>query len=235
VIFIAFESNVIRGYMWVAEFRVWHKTSESMKLTAKYDVVVTSIYLNEYRKGRKIFVTKALCVNGPDWKEYIAELELQMARYNIRKIEGNHVYFTIPNNAYSYHTLILDEDVFFIKPFVLKGGFEYWFVGSWEKENLLQLKNRIGKQSEHAKIQLLSLKEEPIDFFVPDILGKMPLKRRAALKKAIELGYYSFPRKVNLLALSKNLKLSPATLREHLRLAENEIMRMAARQMHQVY
>ncbi|MFH0970999.1 MAG: helix-turn-helix domain-containing protein [Candidatus Micrarchaeota archaeon] len=221
--------------MWVAEFRVWHETSETMKLTAKYDVVVTSIYLNEYKKGGKTFVTKALAVYGPDWKEYIAELSRELKRYHIRKIEGNHIYFTLPAKAYAYHTLVLGEDVFFVKPFILKGGYEYWFVGSWDKKNLLRLKDKVGRKSEHAKIQLLKLKEQPVDFFIPDVLEKLPEKRRDVLKKAVELGYYSFPRGINLKQLAKRLQLSPATLREHMRLAENELIPMAVRQMHEVF
>lgn len=221
--------------MWVAQFKVWHKTSESMLLTAKYNVVATSIYLNEYKKAGKIFVTKALSVNGPDWKAYVSELSKQMKRYNIRKIEGNHVYFTIPSTSYSYHSLILDEDVFFVKPFILKGGFEYWFVGSFKKENLLRLKNKIGRKSEHAKIALLSIKEQPVDFFIPDILEKLPIRRREILRKAVELGYYSYPRMINLKQMAKKLHLSASTLREHLRLCENRIIGLSASQMHDVF
>ncbi|MFH1258093.1 MAG: helix-turn-helix domain-containing protein [Candidatus Micrarchaeota archaeon] len=221
--------------MWVAEFKVWHETSETMKLTAKYDVVVTSIYLNEYKKGGKTYVTKALAVYGPDWREYVAMLAKHEKRYNIRRIEGNHIYFTIPYNSYSYHTLVMDEELFFVKPFILKGGHEYWFVGSWDKRNLLRLKDRIGKKSEHAKIQLLKLKEQPVDFFVPDILEKLPAKRKEVLKKAVEMGYYSFPRRINLKMLAKRLHISPATIREHLRLAENEILPIAVSQMHGVF
>ncbi len=221
--------------MWVAEFKVWHETSEAMKLTAKYDVVVTSIYLNEYKKGGKTYVTKALAVYGPEWKEYVLELERKMKRYEIRKIEENHVYFNIPTTSYSYHTLILDEDVFFVKPFILKGGSEYWFVGSWDKKNLLRLKEKVGKRSEHATLQLLKLKEQRVDFFIPDILEKLPEKRRDVLKKAVESGYYSFPRRMNLKQLARRLHISPATLREHLRLAENALIPMAVRQMHGVF
>ncbi len=221
--------------MWVAEFKVRHETSEVMKLTAEYDVVATSIYLNEYKKKGRTFVTKVLAVNGPDWREFTSELNEQMRRYHIKKIENNHIYFTIPVTSYSYHTLILDEDVFFVKPFILKGGYEYWFVGSWGKENLLRLKKRIDSQSEHAKMQLLNLREEEIDFFVPDIIERLPERRRELLKKAVELGYYAFPRKINLKELAKKTHLSPATLREHLRSAENAIMPLAVKQMHNVY
>ncbi|MEK6954268.1 MAG: helix-turn-helix domain-containing protein [Candidatus Micrarchaeota archaeon] len=218
--------------MWVAEFKVWHETSETMKLTARYDVVVTSIYLNEFRRGGHTYITKALAVNGPQWKEYLKELLKHEKRYHINKIEGNHVYFTIPYTSYSYHVLIMEQDVFFVKPFILKGGYEYWFVGSWRKENLLKLKNRIARHSEHAKMELLSLKEGEVDFFVPDILERLPEKRREVLRRAVELGYYEFPRRINLKQLAKKLHLSPATVREHVRFAENALMPLAFRQMH---
>ena len=203
-----------------------------MKLTARFDVVVTSLYLNEFRKGGHTYITKALAVNGPEWKEYMRELLKHEKRYHINKVEGNHVYFTIPYTSYSYHVLIMDQDVFFVKPFILKGGFEYWFVGSWKKGNLLKLKKRIASQSEHAKMELLSLREEDVDFFVPDILERLPGRRREVLRRAVEMGYYQFPRRINLKGLGKKLRLSPATVREHLRYAENELLPVAFKQMH---
>lgn len=216
--------------MWIAEFKVWHESSEVLRLTEKYDVAVSSIYLNVYKKGGRTHISKVLAVNGRDAQAYIGEVLKTMRRYRIKHAERNYIFFSVPHNALSYHTLILGEDVFFIKPFVLKNGFEYWTVASWDKRSIMRLYKKIKTTAEKATIEMLSLKQEEVNLFLPDALQRLSRRQFEVLCKAAELGYYSYPRGIDLKQLAKKIRLSPSAAREHLRLAEAKIVPVALQQ-----
>ncbi|MBI2445305.1 helix-turn-helix domain-containing protein [Candidatus Micrarchaeota archaeon] len=223
--------------MWVAEFRVWHESSHVLKLTSELDVTVLSVYLSLYKKGRSTFINKVFSVSGPDAPEYIRRMcektSASISRYVVHHVEDNYVFFSIPldPDTISYHAWVLDDRTFFIRPFVLKGGYEYWTVASWDKKALTGLFKRAKAASESAKIELLSLKQSAVDLFVPDALQRLGHVQANVLQNAITQGYYGYPRKVSLKQLAKNVGLSPATIREHLRKAEAKILPAATEQL----
>ncbi|MBU1197891.1 helix-turn-helix domain-containing protein [Candidatus Micrarchaeota archaeon] len=216
--------------MWIAEFKVWHESSEVLRLTKTHDVTVLSIYLNVYKKGEETHISKVLAVNGPDTEKYIKQLLKTMERYRIHHAERNYIFFSIPQDAISYHTLILEERVFFIKPQMLKNGFEYWTVASWDKESIQRLYKKIDAVAERATIELTSLKQENTNLFIPDVMQRLSEQQFNVMQRAAEFGYYTYPRKINLKQLSKKLRLSESALREHLRLAEAKLVPVALQQ-----
>ncbi len=227
--------------MWVAEFRVWHESSHVLKLTKELDVTVLSVYLSLYKKAGRTFINKVFSVSGPDAREYIRRMrekaEAPNTRYHVHHVEDNYVFFSIPldPDTISYHAWVLDDRTFFVRPFVLKGGYEYWTVASWDKKALTELykraKNAKGTSSEKAHIELLSLKQSAVDLFVPDALQRLGQVQASVLQNAISQGYYGYPRKVSLKELAKSVGLSPATIREHLRKAEAKILPAATEQL----
>ncbi len=217
--------------MWVAELKLWHVGSEILEITKKYDVTAYSVYLNVFtRKGRS-HISKVLAIHGKDAKNAIAELVRVMKRYRIHRVQGHYIFFTIPIGAVSYHTSFLDENVFFVKPFRIVGGYEYWTVASWDKKNIHRLLRNIHRDDPHAKVDLLSLRQEPPEWFVPDDMARLGTVQNRVLQAAIAAGYYGYPRKVSLKELGKRLHLAPATVREHLRKAEAKVLPVASEQM----
>ncbi len=210
--------------MWVAELKLWHEGSEILEITKKFDVTAYSIYLNVYTKNRKSYISKVMAIHGKDAKKAIAALLAEMKRYIITKVEGNYVFFSIPVGALSYHTSFLDENVFFVKPFVIKGGHEYWTVASWDKTAILQVVRKIRRDDRRSKVELLGMKDEPVDLFVPDVMNKLSKRQFWAYAAAVQAGYYRYPRAISLKGLAKRLGSPPATLREHLRKAEDKIL-----------
>lgn len=217
--------------MWVAELRLWHAGSEILDVTERFDVTAHSVYLNAYEKRGRQFVSKVLAFHGKDAKAAMAELVCTMRRYAIHRVEGNCVFFTIPAGALSYHTAFLDENVFFIKPFFLKEGREYWTVGAFDKKDIRALVRKIRKDGRSSNVELLSLKKQRPDLFVPDALAGLGPKQNEVLLAALDAGYYGYPRKTTLKALGHRLGLSPATVREHLRKAEARILPAAVQPM----
>ncbi len=210
--------------MWVAELRLWHAGSEILDVTERFDVTASSFYLNAYQKNGKTHVSKVMTIRGRQSAEAIAELLRTMRRYPIHRVEGNCVFFTIPPGVLSYHTAYLDENVFFVKPFVLKGGREYWTVGAFDKRNIRDLVKKIRRDDPRSKVELLSLRKQNPSRFVPDALAGLGAKQSRVLQAALDAGYYGYPRKTTLKHLAKKLGLSAATVREHLRKAEARIL-----------
>lgn len=74
--------------------------------------------------------------------------------------------------------------------------------------------------------KLIYLKNSKLDnVFIPHIMPKLTEKQKEAFKSAIENEYYVFPRKTNLIKLSKLMKISRPTFEEHLRKAEIKLLR----------
>lgn len=222
--------------MWIAEFRVWHESSHVLRMTQELDVTVLSVYLSLYKKGRRTYINKVFSVNGPDAKEYIRRMREGHHRYEVHHAEDNYVFFSIPldPDTISYHAWVLDDRTFFVRPFILKGGYEYWTVASWDKKALTELYKRAKNAKgtgEQAKIELLSLKQSAVDLFVPDALQRLGHVQANVLQAAITSGYYGYPRKLSLKQLAKQAGLSPATVREHLRKAEAKILPAATEQL----
>lgn len=217
--------------MWVAEIKLWHEGSEILEITKKYDVAAHSIYLNVYTKNGKTYISKVMSIHGKDAQKAIEELARQMKRYKIVRVQGHYVFFTIPVGALSYHTSFLNENVFFVKPFCIQSGHEYWTVASWNKKDIHQLMRNIHRDDPRSKIKLLSLKKESPELFLPDALQRLGQVQSRVLHAAIQAGYYGYPRKLSLKQLAQQLGVSAATVREHLRKAEAKILPAATEQM----
>ena len=54
---------------------------------------------------------------------------------------------------------------------------------------------------------------------------RLTQKQEFFIKKAVELGFYDIPRKINVEKLARRLNISPSTLAEHLRKAEGKIVK----------
>jgi len=117
----------------------------------------------------------------------------------------------------------MTSSIIFLKPILGKNGFEYWTVGSWNKENVSVLVKKIRK-IKGVQIWLMGIKEEPVDVFLPNVFSRLSKKQLSTVKKAMSSGYYSYPRKISLEKLAKLDGLNESTFREHLRKAEAKIM-----------
>lgn len=76
------------------------------------------------------------------------------------------------------------------------------------------------KKLENINIELL--KKTELQYYDKP---KLTQKQEFFIQKAVELGFYDVPRKINIEELAKRLKISPSTLAEHLRKAEGKIVK----------
>lgn len=211
--------------MWVAEFKVWHTGSAAREVSKKYRVTLEVHYLNVFIKNKKEFVTAVAVIQGPGaeaaTRVFVDGVKRQGAR-NIQR-EGNQLFFIVPT-VKQFHSSVLNANVFFIKPQVIRDGFAFWTVAAWEKKHLTALYNAIQRlPKKQASIELLSLKEQNAPLFASSLLGLLTDKQRHAFELACREGYYAYPRRISLEALAKKAGLAYTTFKDRLRGAEEQL------------
>jgi predicted DNA binding protein len=85
------------------------------------------------------------------------------------------------------------------------------------------------RDSDALKTLLTRLERQKVSVKITDVSNvsqddELTSRQREVLAKAISLGFYEFPRKIDLTTLSKEVGVKPSTLSEILRSAERKIM-----------
>jgi len=217
------------GKLWVGEFRLWHKDSALLELTKGVDGYIASYYLNAFTERGKDFLFRVALCGGRE-KEKLKESLARDPRARVVGVEGDQVFFAIGMNTV-FHNLILDHKTFMPKPIVLKDGFEYWTVASWRKGDLTRLYDKINALKGEASAEILSIKEQPLNLFLPNALESLTGKQKEALEAAYSAGYYSFPRRASLEQIARKNGVPRTTFQNHLRKAENKLIPAVVEQL----
>lgn len=83
--------------------------------------------------------------------------------------------------------------------------------------------NQLINMMEKKKIKILSFSKVKIDFKLEETLTP---KQKEILKPSLKLGYYEFPKRINLNSLAEKLNISPSTLCVHLQKIESRILNL---------
>lgn len=115
------------------------------------------------------------------------------------------------------------HNIICIKPIVInESGEEFWTIGSWEKKNLMKFIKTVELK---VKADLLSIVHKKItNFSFVSTQPNLTLKQKMAMDLAIKNGYYEYPRKTDLIKLSKIFGCAYSTFQHHLRKAEMKII-----------
>ncbi|MFH1200472.1 MAG: helix-turn-helix domain-containing protein, partial [Candidatus Micrarchaeota archaeon] len=124
----------------------------------------------------------------------------------------------------AFHGNLLDRRVFFLKPILATKGREYWTVASFHKKSIEGLFKRINRDRKISHAEMISLKLEPVDVFMPGVLCALSEKQKWAYEMACKYGYYSYPRGKDAQQIAKILEVPESTFREHLRKAESKLL-----------
>ncbi|MBT3720153.1 hypothetical protein HN789_03445 [archaeon] len=207
--------------MWVAKFKITHDDWILPK-TLKYDVSATGIPVNAYEKNGKKLHSGMVFLHGKkeDKEKFIESLKHDKFIKDI-DVKGNQVYVLIEGEDAITHAF--DASLFFTQPVLLKKGYEYWELGSWNRESLIKFYNKVKKI---ASIEILRIKQEMPSVFIQHTIPKLTNKQRFAVELAIEKGYYEYPRKISVQELAKISKSPRSTFQEHLRKAESKLMKI---------
>lgn len=207
--------------MWIAKFKITHDDWILPK-TLKYNVYATGIPVNAYEKNGKKYHSGMVFLHG---KKENKEKFIQSLKHDSfikdMDVKGNQVYVLIEGEDAITHAF--DASLFFTQPVLLKKGYEYWELGSWNKEALMQFYNKVKKI---ASIEIQKIKQEMPSVFIQHTIPKLTDKQREAIESAVEYGYYEHPRKISVKELSKKLNVPRTTFQDHLRKAESKLMKI---------
>lgn len=212
--------------MWVARFTVTHKGSLTSPLTKKHDVTMLVFPMNSYVEKNKIFITAGHLILGKEEnKKNYFEDAIKNPKIVEFDLSGDLLIYTFWAPLKNTHLLQwVTPNIMFLKPTVVgPDGFQYFTMGSWKKENLTEVMEKIKPNT--ASFKLESLKQEKVsDVFIPHIAPPLSKKQKEVFNIAYASGYYDYPKKTNLEKMAKKAKLSPSTFQEHLRRAESKII-----------
>ncbi|MFA6461164.1 MAG: helix-turn-helix domain-containing protein [Candidatus Woesearchaeota archaeon] len=149
----------------------------------------------------------------------IKHLKTSKTYNSVREIERSVdtlLLLVIINQSKNYvQNVITKHHGFFLALHSVYGGYEYWHVGLLEKEIIPLMKKELDKIGE---VKTLYIGEAE---FAPSLLST---QQKKIFQYAYQQGYYQLPRKTTIAKIAKALKLSPATVGEHLLRAENKLI-----------
>jgi len=212
--------------MWAIKFKVFHKDCAFSQLCKKYNVTDMIYLLGFTSKGKKFQWTNTHILEGDkkSIENFIKDLKKSKVVKKIEKFKNYLITLEEENlNKYGIFSPLFSKEIFYFKPIMIKpDGFEYWCLAAWKRDILM----KAFTASEHfGSSSLIEIKETKINqIFLPHITPEVTDRQLQAIKLAIKMGYYQFPKKTNLEKLAKEIKISKETFFEHLAKAESRIL-----------
>lgn len=207
--------------MWVAKFKIKHK-DWILDSTIKYNISATGVPLNSFTEKGRRYHTGFIIVDGPDKNKERFFTSIKNNRVVKRyEIKGNLLFVLVEGeDAIAHH---FSPALFYIRPVFLQQGYEYWEIGAWDRQRLVQFYQKIKRI---AQVELLKLKEETPAVFLQQAIPKLSVKQQQALEIALVQGYYSYPRRHSVKELARKTGIPRTTFQENLRKAEAKLMRL---------
>ena len=207
--------------MWIGKFRIKHD-DWILEKTQKYSITARGVPLTSYTKKGVSYHTGMVFLYGSDLnkKKFITAVKKDK-RVKRCEVFSNQLFVLIEGNDSIAE--IFDHALFFTQPVFFEKGYEYWEVASWEKKLLVEFYNKIKSR---AEVKLLKLTREFPAVLISQAIPLLTQKQQEALMLALELGYYTYPRKVSVQQLAKRAHVPRTTFQEHLRKAEEKVMKI---------
>lgn len=211
--------------MWKAVFEGSHKTCIIAPLCKKHNVTDFVYLLTAWEEENKFRYTEAHILQGDEEnkKKFIKSFKKEKT---IKKFEQKGNFILTLNEQPGWmaaYVPLWDKRIIQTKPVIQRpDGTELWEMACWDKEPLMYILQRLPKE---FKIKIKSIQQTKLDeLFLPHIMPRLSEKQKQVIQLAVKLGYFDFPRKVNLDDLAKKLKLSKQTVQQHLRIAEKKLV-----------
>ncbi|MDD9954475.1 MAG: helix-turn-helix domain-containing protein [Candidatus Woesearchaeota archaeon] len=207
--------------MWVGKFKIQHD-DWVLEKTVTHNISVTGVPLSSFHKNGKHYHTAVTFVHGKEKNknDFITSVKND-ARVAKCSVHGDQLLLLIEGEDAVSHAF--DASLFFVQPVLMKEGYEFWEIGSWEKKNITAF---FEKAKDVADVQMLKLRKENPGVFVQHSVPTLTAKQRTAFDLAQAHGYYEYPRRVSVKELAEKMNVPRTTLQEHLRKAEAKIMRI---------
>lgn len=216
--------------MWALKLKLMHKDCHIVPRCKKFHVTTYAYPAGAaggvYKKHKKTYLTGLHFIKGKEQNKNLFFRDLRKDK-RVKKLEisGDRFsyLFQLPKKG-EHVQLYYKPTLIFLKPVINHyDGFEYWEVGSWNRNSLEEFMSKLKKHMDY--FELLKLEKSKLtDVYFPQIMPKLSNKQKKAIELAYSQGYYSYPRKVELKDLAKESKISVPTFQEHLRKAEIKLL-----------
>ena len=185
---------------------------------------------------KSAFVTHVTVCLSPDFVQDVTEVELAnpdeaqlikkyfdeckiVVKWNVLEESEKKLLiqvFTDTSKISSVVHNIIKNKCFVPRKVPLVDGWEIWTIGAPKREFI---KDALSEIRNLGDFRLLYVKKSTFDGF------NLSDMQETVLKAALELGYYNWPKKISAKEIARRLKLSKATVLEHLRKAEIKVMK----------
>lgn len=208
--------------MWVAKIRLKHDCIIGNRCK-KFGILLQSYDLNEESKGKTTTTSSLHQMIGEKEKIHAFIYDLKKDK-RTEYLEVNENTLFLIESARNKPVSSFTKQMFFVKPVVIDiDGFEHWEIGSHKKEELMKFIAKVKPSS--SFFTLLSIKNTKLkDVYFPKVLPALTDLQKKAFELAIQQGYYAVPKKTNLRALAKLMRISLATYQKHLQKAEAKVL-----------
>ena len=214
--------------MWTTRLKIKHDCVIGNRCK-KFGVTTTGTPFSVYIKGNTTYSPQLHTIDGVSEKvkEFLKDLKKDK-KVSKLEIEGNTIFFIevekkkkITSSVYAR----LGPKIIFIKPvFVDKQGFEYWEVASWDRTIITDFISGITKEVT-KDVEVMKIEQTKLnDIYFSRLMPNLTELQKKAISLAFENGYYKWPKETDFQKLSKLMKVSVPTFREHLKKAEEKLM-----------
>ena len=184
-------------------------------LTSKFPELKFKV-VNSFKSGNSTI--NVLFVRTADKKEAVKDFLAKLAdQVNLLEEGEDYMFMEVNVNEEVFEPeLFAKHKCFQINGVVLQNVSVVFEVGSYNRDNLSNLYNGLQK---FGNVEMLFLGKARF----PTIT--LSTQQTNVLHLAHENGYYDFPRRVNAEELARKLNLKPSTVNEHIRKAENKLVK----------
>ena len=212
--------------MWILRLKLMHNDCPIAARCRKFHVISYAYPTSSYAKGGRRCLAAIHFIQGKenDKNKFFKDLKKD-GRIKRLEISGNIYSYEIELQRKDEHAqLYYNPALIFVKPVINNyDGFEYWSVACFNKQILMKFIKDLKKHMDY--LEVLGVADEKLkDIYFPNVMPSLSEKQKRAVEYAYKRGYYSYPKKINLQQLARELKISAPTLQEHLRKAEIKLL-----------
>lgn len=214
--------------MWITRLKIRHDCIIGNRCK-KFGVTTTGTPFSVYIKGNTTYSPQLHTIEGEpeNIKEFIKDLKKDKKVSNL-EVEGNTIFLIEIEKIKKVTASVFarfSPKIIFVKPvFVDKQGFEYWEVASWNRTILTDFIAGIIKEVTR-EVEVLKIEQTKLtDIYFSKLMPNLTNLQKKAVSLAFEHGYYKWPKETDFQKLSKLMKVSVPTFREHLKKAEEKLM-----------
>ncbi len=211
--------------MWVAKIIIpFNKNTLIGSRTKKYKVNVKGYPLSHFSKNNKIYMLASVYITGIDKaiNNFLKDLKKDKRMLKMDMADENFGFWLMeqPFEVKAFY----DPLIIYVKPIIIAENGAYIFeIASWNRSKLRDVAETIQQNEYHGK--LISIKDEKVKTVqIMTAFPRLTKQQKRALELAITEGYYGYPRKIDIIALAKIMKVSHSTFQFHLRNAEKKVL-----------